>query len=328
MAARPTVQKYVSIAQPYVETALEASQPLIDRASPYVERTKKVFQTLHSRRVLFTDCPVGSWGELLHRSLRLPHCGEGEHGDHRGQGLLHSSDSRLGRKLPQDPLRRGGGHEQLLSVRAYSFLSRRNVYRILRSPESCPMTHFEFWQRHQRQAFSLMNLIRFFYETGNSLQNKYGLIYAMDLGHWGLGIVKWIWAKINELPVVTYFYESKISFLESLQINLFECKHFMASFQPFNRTISRYYLLRVHHVEDGFCTLYLLTYSLNCLKMFIVIRKNVFIVFRKFLSLSLIFFVWDNISRMYSTHRMFLQYVIWYHGIKSCWDESTAAVSE
>ena len=44
VAARPTVQKYVSIAQPYVETALEVSQPLIDRASPYVERTKKVLE--------------------------------------------------------------------------------------------------------------------------------------------------------------------------------------------------------------------------------------------------------------------------------------------
>ena len=123
-------------------------------------------------------CFAGSWGELVHRSLRLPHRGEGEHCDHRGQGLLHSSDSWLGRKLPQDPLRRGGGHEQLLSVRAYSLLSHRNVYRILRSRESCPMMHFEFWQRHQRQAFSLMNLIRSFDETGN--QNDYGLIYVMD----------------------------------------------------------------------------------------------------------------------------------------------------
>jgi hypothetical protein len=42
VAARPTVQKYVSIAQPYIETAVEVSQPIINRASPYVERTKQV----------------------------------------------------------------------------------------------------------------------------------------------------------------------------------------------------------------------------------------------------------------------------------------------
>ena len=44
IAVRPTVQKVVGVAQPYVMAAVEASQPLINVASPYVEKTKQALE--------------------------------------------------------------------------------------------------------------------------------------------------------------------------------------------------------------------------------------------------------------------------------------------